>query len=134
MFSFRVLSEDGDVLQRRKELENGMGKLPSVEFLISCTTGTTTNNKKASPEMERVIRKGIAFFIIGKNESVEDDIKKILLDNDCEVEMTYIKPRNKDRESTEYAMDALTKVVKVSQNYNVFACYILVLVQIKYDV
>ena len=84
--------------------------------------------------MERVIRKGIAFFIIGKNESVEDDIKKILLDNDCEVEMTYIKPRNKDRESTEYAMDALTKVVKVSQNYNVFACYILVLVQIKYDV
>ena len=53
--------------------------------------------------------------------------KKNLLYKNCEVEMTYIKPRNKNRESTEYAMDALTKVVKVSQNYTVFACYIQIL-------
>ena len=53
-----------------------MGKFPSVDFLIRCSTGTTTNNKKAAPVMERVIRKDIAFFITGRNESVEDEIKK----------------------------------------------------------
>ena len=115
-----MVTSDGEqrILPKRDALETSIGKLLGVEFLISCVTGTTTNKKAANNEVvveeERKIRRGLGLFIVCTAANIEDEITKVVLDQGVEAEINYIVARGKDRKSKEYALDGLTKVIKVS--------------------
>ena len=118
------MSEGGEILEETEELDEKISKIPGVEFLISCLTGTKSNRRRAAGEgddggemAQPAIRKGLAYFIATKTEAVEDEISKIIHDSGYHGKLTYIRPRSKNRESKEIALAALMTVVKVTQSF-----------------
>ena len=117
--TFRMVTPDGEenVIPKSDQLERMIGKLDGVVFLMGCVVGTVTNRKTAFLNEEegnhRSVRRGLGMFIVMKQESVEDEVKKIILEEEIECDISYIKPRSKERQSKEASLDALTKLVKV---------------------
>ena len=117
MISCRAISEEGEALTHRRDLDTKLAQLKGVEFLVSCVTGLRNNSKSANDEPEEVtIRKGVAYFIVTKSESIEDEIRRTVYDGGFKNQVTYIRPRNKSRDSLEKGLRELKQVVKVRLN------------------
>ena len=118
MISCRVVSEGGEIIEESELMDKKIAQIPGVELIISCLTGTKSNNNRAASSQEDLnsitIRKGLAYFIVTKTEAVEDEVCKAIYDGGFDGKLSYIKPRSKNRESKEIALAALSTVVKVS--------------------
>ena len=105
------------MINNRIELDRAISQISGVEFLISCVTGLRNNAKSKNEENNEVIvRKGIAYFIVTKNETIEDAIRKTIYDGWFKNEVTYIRPRSKCRESHDRRLQEIKQVVKVRLN------------------
>ena len=112
----RLVSTQGESLEIRKDLDVNLAKTPGVDFIISCLTGTQNNkkSKKANEDGEEsVIKKGVAYFIVVRQSSVEDEVRRVISNAGYQSTLNYICPRGVDRNSTDRSLKMLKGVMKV---------------------
>ena len=87
-----MVSEGGEIIEESELMDKKIAQIPGVELIISCLTGTKSNNNRAASSQEDVnsitIRKGLAYFIVTKTEAVEDEV--------CKACLLYTSPSPRD--------------------------------------
>ena len=114
----RLVSPEGEALPIRKEMDIKIAKVPGVEFIISCLTGTKNNAKKKKSAEENSseedkINKGVAYFIVIKEKSIEDEIRRVISGAGFKPKVSYTGPRGENREATDKSLNKLRITMKV---------------------
>ena len=64
------------------------------------------------------ISTGLGIFVVCRQENVEGEVLKVLLDHGCSTEdVKYVPPREKDRKSKESAMQLINLMLEVRVIY-----------------
>ena len=118
IISIRTISVEGEAINLRQQIDLKVAKIPGVEFLISSLTGTENNSKSKKSasnrdEQQKQIKKGVAYFIVVRQENVEDKIRQVIASLGFRSLVTYIRPRGEDRSSSEKSLRKLCCVLKV---------------------
>ncbi|XP_066920721.1 uncharacterized protein [Clytia hemisphaerica] len=120
ILSVRLISLGGESLPLRKDIDIKIGKTPGVEFVISCLTGSENNAKKKKTEEdtreERKIKKGVAYFVVMKQKSIEDEIRRVIAGAGFKSKITYIGPRGENRKATDISLSRLKTTMKDYNN------------------
>lgn len=87
-------------------------------FTQCLSLGTESNSKKKRngeepKENNSRIRKGVAYFIIVKSGTVEDEVRRVVCSAGFKSQLSYIIPRGVDRKATDSGLKQLKSVMKV---------------------
>ncbi|XP_066924435.1 uncharacterized protein [Clytia hemisphaerica] len=114
MFACRAIGQS--CVSKKQFLQSKVARIPGVELVMACVTGTMSNSKKKGVAAKKNIRRGVAFFVTSKSEAVEDELLKQICMWGVPMDITHVKPRCRSRDSREIALRALCTVVKDHNN------------------
>ncbi|XP_066921873.1 uncharacterized protein [Clytia hemisphaerica] len=114
MVSCRAMGPE--VVEKKQEMETKIAKIPGIELVLACVTGTKSNSKKKGVSGKNAIKTGVAFFVVMMAEAIEDEILKAIYESGVPADVKYIRPRCKSRDSKANALRAVCQVVKDHNN------------------